>query len=88
MNGISGYVSIMMDDSSYLKLDKKKQLEHDLYCLNMAGMSGPTTILNTITQYPRIIFSGVPDDRKQKITDVKRMILNEERKMKIKKIGI
>ena len=72
MNGITGYVSIMIDNNTYLNYNKLDKLKHDLYCLKVAGFSG-----TWLTAY---------EDRKIKISDVKRQIVSEERNMKLKKL--
>ena len=72
MNGITGYVSIMIDDHTYLNYNKLDKLRHDLHCLKVAGFSG-----TCLTAY---------EDRKLKISDAKRLIMIEERRMKLKKL--
>jgi hypothetical protein len=73
MNGITGYVSIMIDDNTYLNYNKLDKLKHDLYCLKVAGISGIWLI-----EY---------EDRKLKVSEVKRQIIIEERVMKLKKLS-
>ena len=75
LTGISGYVSIMVENNYYLKLSKLNKLKHDLKCLNMAGFSGasdPISIANAVKE--RNIIKD----------DIKKMILKEERLEKIK----
>jgi len=77
MNGISGYVSIMCDDLNYLQLSRINKLKHDLHCLKVAGMTGP--ILPMISEEYR--------ERQEYISNVEKLIKQEERKLKIQKIN-
>lgn len=70
MNGISGLVSIMMDDKDYSKLSKLEQLEHDLSCAIISGTSGYFTY----------------EDYLKRIKDVGLLLTKEKRKVKIKQI--
>ena len=79
MNGISGYCSIMMDEVHYSKLSKIDKLRHDLGCLNIAGWSGPTS---------GSIYLANIRARDLLKDDIKRQILNIERRQKIAKISI
>ena len=77
MIGITGYVSIMVYEHIYLKYNKLDKLKHDLYCLSVAGFSGTSSGL----------LNQMYEDRRLKISDVKKKIVSEERKMKLKKIN-
>jgi len=74
MDGITGHVSIMTDDDTYLNYNKLDKLRHDLHCLKVAGFSGP--------------FNSMYEDRKLKISDVERRIMLEERKMKLEQLAL
>ena len=76
MNGTSGYISIMGNDLDYLTLSKIEKLKYDLHCLQVAGLTGPSTGFN-----PLVV------EREKFIDDIKRQIKNIERFKKIQKIN-
>jgi len=92
LTGISGYVGVMCDNDYYNNLSKIDKLKYDLQLLNMAGYDGPcsfnTTLIGGTLQ---VVWNKELSDkikaRQVLKDDVKRQILAEERKEKIKSIN-
>ena len=86
MNGITGYVSIMIEDHIYFNYNKLDKLRHDLHCLKCAGFGGSSSYVWNLKTLSWSSSNPMYEDRKLKMSDVERRILCEERNIKLKKL--
>lgn len=86
MTGISNFVSVdEMYEEQYLKLSKIGKLYFDLELLGHAGFSGPINANYSDCYETR---NGIHATRKWFSDEIRKMILKEERKEKLKQLKI
>ena len=84
MKSITGYVGVdEIYTNHYNNLSKLDKLKFDLMLLEMAGFTGPTNVTTGEHFETR---NGIRQSRQWFIDDVKKMIKQEQRKLKLNNI--